>query len=129
MTDKKLWKVFSEYIRRRYADDSGYCKCITCGVVKHWKEMDAGHGIGRQHWGVRYNERNVHPQCKKCNGFDGGRMDAYKEAVNKMYGSQTWDLMLLASKKASKMSQSEIDLLEKYYKQKIKEFPITQLKR
>ena len=35
----KLDRLFSEYIRRRDAD-AGYCRCVTCGKLQHWREMD-----------------------------------------------------------------------------------------
>jgi len=46
---KEADKVFSRYIRRKYADKNGNVSCITCGVTKHWKEMDCGHYISRNH--------------------------------------------------------------------------------
>jgi len=47
----KLWKLVSEYVRRRHADENGYTACYTCGTIKHWKEMDAGHAIpGRKNY-------------------------------------------------------------------------------
>lgn len=122
MTDKKLWKVFSEYIRRRDADENGICTCITCGLKRHYKQMDCGHGIGRQHWGTRYNEKNNHAQCKRCNGFEGGKREVYEREVNKRYGPGTWDLLNLASKKAKKLTQFEIDILEKHYRELLKKF-------
>lgn len=116
MTDKKLWKVFSLYIRRRDANEDGICKCFTCNYHAHYSKMDCGHGIPRQHWGTRYSEKNNHAQCKRCNGFEGGKREVYKNEVNKRYGEHTWDLLELASRKANKFSQFEIDALEKYYK-------------
>lgn len=120
MNDNKLWKVFSQYIRQRDADEHGYCRCFTCNFYSHWTKMDCGHGIGRQHWATRYLERNNHAQCKKCNGFEGGKREVYKQEVDKRYGKGTWDLLELASKKKSNISQFEIDAMEKYYKQKLK---------
>lgn len=124
MNDKKLWKVFSEYIRQRDADENGYCKCFTCGLMRHWRQMDAGHGIGRQHWGTRYSEKNNHAQCKRCNGFEGGKREVYKQRVDERYGAGTWDLLELASRQKSKITQFEIDAMEKYYKDKLKLIPI-----
>jgi hypothetical protein len=122
MNDKKLWKVFSEYIRQRDADSNGMCSCFTCGLVRHWKQMDCGHGIGRQHWGTRYNEKNNHAQCKRCNGFEGGKREIYKQRVDARYGKGTWDLLELSSRKAKKWGQFEIDQMEKYYKEKLNQF-------
>jgi hypothetical protein len=121
VNDKKLWKVFSEYIRLRDSNEEGFGKCFTCNRVIHYRKGDCGHGIGRQHLGTKYDERNNHLQCKPCNGFDGGRREAYKEEMNKRYGPNTWELMDLKSRQVSKMGQFEIDALTEYYKNKIKE--------
>lgn len=123
MNNKKLWKVFSEYIRRRDSNKDGFGKCFTCSRIIHWKKGDCGHGLGRQHKGTKYNEKNNHLQCKPCNGFEGGKREIYKEEMNKRYGTGTWELMELASKKPAKLGQFEIDQLEKYYKEKLKTLP------
>ena len=121
MIDKKLWKVFSEFIRRRDADENGICTCITCGLKREWKQMDAGHGIPRQHWGTRYDERNNHAQCKRCNGFEGGSQEAYAKAVDKKYGAGTWDMLLIKKQKGKRLSSFEIEALTKHYKERLKE--------
>lgn len=69
---------------------------------------------------TKYNEKNNHAQCKRCNGFEGGRREVYKVEMDKRYGAGTWDLMELMSKQKSKIGQFEIDALEKYYKEQIK---------
>jgi len=68
---KKLWKIFSEFIRRRDSDWRGYAKCCTCGVIKQWKEGDAGHYVSRAHNSTLFDEQNVHFQCKRCNNNSG----------------------------------------------------------
>lgn len=119
MKDQKLWKVFSEFIRLRDADENGMCKCFTCGLVRHWKQMDCGHGIGRQHKSVKYSEKNNHAQCKRCNGFEGGKREVYKEEVDKRYGKGSWDLLELQSKQPFKWSQFEVDALTGHYKAEV----------
>lgn len=120
--DSRLWKAFSVFIRLRDSDDNGYCQCFTCGLFRHYTGGDCGHGIGRQHWGTRYEERNNHFQCKKCNGFDGGRGDVYKEKVDEKYGAGTWDLLLIkAQTSKKKLSQFEVDALTIHYIQKVEE--------
>jgi len=114
--DKKLWEAFSLFIRLRDANNEGICRCITCGLPRHFRQMDCGHGIGRQHWGTKYDEKNNHAQCKKCNGFEEGRKDLYKIEVDKKYGKGTWDMLDLKSKQFRKApSQFEIDMLEVHY--------------
>jgi hypothetical protein len=121
-SDKKLWTVFSEYIRRRDADEKGFAKCITCGLIRHWKKLDCGHGVPRQHWGTRYNEKNNNAQCKRCNGFEGGSQDEYAKQVDKKFGAGTWDSIVLMSKiRSKKLSYFEIDVLTDLYKKKIEE--------
>ena len=63
MRDDKLWIWFSRYIRLRDSDENGYCSCFTCGRINLWKYMDAGHGLGRQHLGIKYHEKNNVTNC------------------------------------------------------------------
>lgn len=121
MNDAKLWKVFSEYIRLRDASNDGVCRCITCGYVADWKRFDAGHGIGRQHKATKFDERNNHAQCKRCNGFEGGKREVYKEEVNKRYGSQTWEKLEVMSRMTCKRDQFEIDVMTAHYKKLVLE--------
>ena len=77
---KTAWDWCSKYIRLRDAIEFqnshpevplGYVACCTCGAVKRWQEGDAGHWINRGHGGmsgVYFDERNIHFQCKTCNG-------------------------------------------------------------
>lgn len=120
MTDAKLWKAFSLYIRLRDSDSNGFGKCFTCPRVIHYTKGDCGHGIGRQHKAVKFNEKNNHLQCKPCNGFEGGRREVYKEEVNKKYGVNTWDLLELAARQPFKFGKFEIEQLTKYYQEQIK---------
>lgn len=83
---KKLDEIYSKYIRNKYADKDGYCTCVTCGVRKHWKEMQNGHYIPRTHNSTRWYDRNCHPQCVSCNVFMKGRMDEYALFLVWTYG-------------------------------------------
>lgn len=121
MKDNKLWKVFSNYIRLRDANGEGYCTCITCGFTANWKRFDCGHGIPRQHQSTKYNEQNNHAQCKKCNGFEGGKREVYKEEVDKRYGSGTWSRLEILSRTTCKRGQFEIDVLTEHYKKLVAE--------
>lgn len=76
----KAWSVFSKYIRFKYADKDGYCQCVTCGVIKHWKEIHAGHFIDGRNNSVLFDERLVHPQCFHCNSKRPGCLNGNKVA-------------------------------------------------
>ena len=119
MKDEKLWKIYSKYIRLRDSDGQGIGKCFTCNHRSHWKEADAGHGIGRQHKATKYDERNVHFQCGRCNRFEQGNQAIYKEEVEKRYGKGTWDELVIKSKQVCKRGKFEIEVMEQYYKKEV----------
>lgn len=125
MKDDKLWKAFSLFIRLRDSDDNGYGKCFTCERVIYFSDGDCGHGIGRQHKATKFDERNNHLQCKKCNGFEGGQQAIYKEEVERKYGTGTWNDIVQKSKQIVKRTQAEINELESHYKEKVKELKKT----
>ena len=115
---KKLDKVFSEYIRRKYANSVGEVQCITCGILRHWKDsMDAGHYIPRNHMATRYSEKNVHPQCRGCNRFGGGRYDVYALKLQEIYGKDI--LQELNSLKISIVKNFPYEEKIEYYKKEL----------
>ena len=66
----KALKTLQKLSRISAADDNGYCKCVSCGKLDHYKNMDGGHFIPKgssSRWALE--ESNVNPQCKGCNGF------------------------------------------------------------
>ncbi len=78
-------KIFSLYIRRKDAVN-GIARCVTCGKMDNWENMQAGHYIPRNWLKLRYDERNVHVQCVGCNCFKKGAMDEYARFLVKKYG-------------------------------------------
>lgn len=61
---KKLWKIFSQYIRER----DKYI-CFTCGRHATGSGMHSGHFISKSVGGISlyFHEDNVHAQCYNCN--------------------------------------------------------------
>jgi len=84
--DRKLWKLFSVYIRKRDRTHGEYAPCISCGKMHLWKDLDAGHFINRRHKTVKYHEKNVSAQCRVCNRFEEGNQFAYSKGLIKKYG-------------------------------------------
>ncbi len=120
--DGKLWKIFSEYIRRRDAklfsgEDIG--KCITCSHADHWKYMDAGHFISRRHLSTKFSEKNNNLQCKGCNGFGAGKQFEYSIEINKKYGNGSSELLLMESRKAVKWGNFDYEFRIEFYKKEI----------
>lgn len=111
--DQELWDMFSIYIRLRDADENGYVKCCTCGKMARWRGdgMQAGHFVGRQHWGTRYNEKNVNTQCSGCNGpYGAGQQAKHAIYIDKKYGKGTAEL-LEGTRNGKKYTHVEMEIL------------------
>jgi NinG protein len=91
---RELDAKFSEFIRRRDANEWGEVRCVTCGRSSHWKDMHAGHFIKRQHLATRYDERNSHPQDAYCNTYRGGALIEYTLYMLERYGQGTIDELM-----------------------------------
>ncbi|MDR1221436.1 MAG: recombination protein NinG [Tannerella sp.] len=117
----KLDRIFSEYIRLRDADSNGYCRCISCGSIHHWKECDAGHFVNRKHMSTRYGEKNVNAQCRRCNRFDEGNQIGYTRGLIGKYGKEIIDELDIKKHSASKMTKPEYELLINHYKVEVME--------
>ena len=105
----------------RDADDLGMATCISCGSVKKWREGDAGHFISRGKMSTRYDEQNVHFQCKKCNIFRNGEQYLYSLALDRKYGEGTAERIYLESNKTKKTSIGELRRMIKHYTRQIDE--------
>lgn len=118
---KKLDRIFSEFIRLRDADKNGYCKCISCGKIQHWKEVDNGHFVNRSHMSTRFDEKNCNAQCRKCNRFDEGNNIGYMKGLVAKYGDKIIDELYVKKHHTSKFSKVEFELMADYYKKKVSE--------
>jgi len=115
---KKLDTVFSQYIRLSNADNNGNCTCITCDKTFFWKEIQSGHFMSRKHYSIRWDERNVKPQCVACNVYRYG--EQYK--FSKKLGEDLSDELYLLSKNIIKYSTQDILDMIDYYSKKLKTF-------
>jgi hypothetical protein len=122
--DEKLWKIFSEFIRRRDAKKfSGgeIAKCITCGKIDTWKNLQAGHFISRRFKATKFNEKNNNAQCYSCNMMSEGRQFEHGKAINRIYGEGTAEMILAESRKTVKYGAWEYQILIDLYKFKLSE--------
>lgn len=114
----KAWKVFSEYIRRRDADENGMVKCISCATVDHWKNMDAGHFIPKSvSSALRFHELNVHGQCPSCNQWKSGNLTDYALSLQRHYGPDILEKLdeIRRYGEGSRITKSDyLDLIDKY---------------
>jgi hypothetical protein len=73
--------VFSRYIRIKEANPDGTAECYTCDKREHWTKLQAGHFIKRSETFLRWDTRNVRPQCVECNCLNHGNIEAYSERL------------------------------------------------
>lgn len=84
---KKAWELTSKYVRLREADADGYNRCVTCGTTKPWQELQAGHFVPQaQGNAARWDLRNIHCQCYRCNINLGGNGAEYGPYIRDRYG-------------------------------------------
>ena len=114
---KKLDAIFSEYIRRKYADKNGFVKCYTCNKKAYWKGegMQNGHFISRSSRILRWREDNCRPQCYACNCMRYGQAYIFGANLNKEFGFNKAEELLIESKKIVKQSDQDLlDLIDEY---------------
>ena len=85
---KILDKEFSFFVRLSASDSQGIVRCTTCGALHHWKDITLGHYISRAHHSVRWNLKNVSPQCVRCNSFYGGEQYKMRAHLVNCYGEK-----------------------------------------
>lgn len=117
-SQKRLWRVVSEYVRQR--DWNRYKCCTVCSTyLPDWKDGDCGH---YRAWSVsngffKYELTNLALLCKSCNRLSDGVIGhKFGEALKRRYGQdhlawieeenkkhhgekmEEWDLVALAEK-------------------------------
>ena len=108
----KRWKLTSEYVRRSNADPhTGMSGCVTCrpGTPgRHYKELQAGHFIPQaQGNAVKWDLRNIHPQCYRCNINLGGNGAEYYPFMLERYGQEVIDELRFLSNTTVKITASD----------------------
>ena len=119
--EKTADKWFSLYIRLRTADENGMVKCVTCGKVAHYKEMDCGHFVTRNHKATRYREDNCHVQDTSCNQFKKGEQYLHGQYIDLKYGEGTADFLIHLGNKPYKRTKLDYEILIQDYKFKAKQ--------
>lgn len=107
---EELVSIFSRYIRQLYSDENGNLQCVTCGKTNHWKKMQAGHYHSSTIYSLKWDERNVHPQCYGCNIKKEGRKELYTIYLMDKYGDGI--IRELQKEREKKVSFSKEDYIE-----------------
>ena len=117
---KKLDRVFALYIRLRDAMDGGYCRCISCGRIKPFAEIDCGHYHSRTHMATRYDEDNCHGECHYCNRMSADHLIKYRENLVKKIGQQKVDWLNVKAHSTKHFLDSELEGMIEYYTREAK---------
>jgi len=99
---------------RNEAGDPDLGECVTCGLVRPWRELQAGHFIPRaQGLATYFDLRNIHTQCYRCNINLGGNGAEYYPYMLKKYGQETVDELRRLSRTVKKISKAEyLEMIE-----------------
>lgn len=112
---KRLDKVFALYIRLRDVMPSGMGKCISCGKIKPYRELDCGHFYGRMNMATRFDEDNCSAECRGCNRVSSDHLIYYQENLIKKIGVARFSTLSARARSIKKWSDSELkDMIAKY---------------
>lgn len=119
---RKLDEVFSKYIRLRDSRPFGYkaFRCISCGQVKPYDQMDCGHFIGRKNMATRFDENNCHGECRSCNRFSADHMIYYQRNLEQKIGVDKVDMIVARGHSTKKWTSWELEILITHYKEEVK---------
>ena len=122
---EKAAKLLQRLVRLKASDDNGYCTCVTCGKVDHYKNMQGGHFMPRGRTVFKLFEENIHPQCPHCNCW--GMKQAhyvlkYREYMVDTYGERRIKAMeRLAWRASPKFERDDVLQFSRKLKEQIKE--------
>ena len=116
---KKAWKMCSEYVRRKDADEGGTVGCFTCGHLMFWKESHAGHGIPGRNNAVLLDTSVIRPQCPACNIWKGGQHHIFATKLIREHGMDWWETKLQQARQAVKWTREDVQQIIDSFKAKI----------
>ena len=112
---RKLDRAFSRHIRQKHANHGGWVECVTCGLNLPWEDSQAGHWIKRGCHATRWDERNVAPQCPRCNLWLGGAQDEFAGYIVRTHGQDTLEDLLRLKRTPKRYTLAELrELVEQY---------------
>ena len=119
------WSSLSKAIRYSHAYDGWNCSCVTCGIVKPWKEQQAGHWIPRaQGLAVYFDVNNIHPQCFRCNINLGSNGPEYAVYMRETYGDGMMELLREKQRMNIKYSEQDYRDMKKHYDSEFKRMEV-----
>ena len=117
----KLDIVFAKWIKKR---DSGYInegfRCMACNQIKLLDQFNASHYHSRRYMSIRWDEKNVHGCCIRCNKWLAGNIPEYTKGLIEKYGEGIIQELEIKKMQIRKYSTFELQILIKHYEDKLK---------
>jgi len=117
-------KAIQRLCRLAAADDDGNCACVSCGVVKHYSQLQGGHWLAKgssSFWALRIE--NVHPQCASCNMWGmryGSAAQQYTLWMEDMYGRDFVEEMIASKSNPIKLYKADYEEMLEEFNEQIK---------
>ena len=125
---KKLWKIFSIYIRMRdcleTTGTTTHGKCCTCGRDYAFANLQAGHFIPGREDCILFDPACVHAQCYRCNVQRSGEWVKYFRFMEEKYGRDFIFELMTKSETKCKITPEWIETTAAYYLEQINEMEL-----
>lgn len=117
---KRLDKVFALYIRLRDCMPNGFGRCISCGKIKPYRELDCGHFFGRSNMATRFDEDNCSAECQGCNRASSDHLIYYQENLIRKIGVARFSTLRERAHSIKKWDDDELAKMITYYTNEVK---------
>ncbi len=125
---KRLWKIFSIYIRMRdciqTTGTTTHGKCCTCERDYPIGKLQAGHFIPGREDSILFDPACVHAQCYRCNVQRSGEWVKYFRFMEKKYGREFIFELMIKSENKCLITIPWVELTMMYYLEKIEEMEV-----
>jgi len=113
---KEADRVFSLFIRKKYANWKDEVICFTCGKVFKITEIQNGHYVSRVYNNLRWSEKNCRPQCYSCNVMKNGNMDEFAIRLEKETSGILQELNMWKHRPSSSNTRNDLLMVIEKYK-------------
>ena len=117
---KRLDKIFALYIRLRDCMPSGFGRCISCGKIKPYRELDCGHFFGRSNMATRFDEDNCSAECQGCNRASSDHLIYYQENLIRKIGVARFSTLRERAHSIKKWDDEELKRMILHYTNEVK---------
>lgn len=106
------WRIFATSVKMFNADQDGHCACVTCGTRLPWNspKLHAGHAFPGRHKAILFHRKIVHPQCERCNRWQGGQTALFAHYLIRQYGEGEYLRLLELARRGDNESWTREEL-------------------